>query len=159
MDERFPEDVFSFIRRGIVRKPGKGSVSREEVHAHFGPSDETEAALAVLLLEKRIVAYQRSESWTYALPGGGRSVDHETALRYLRESGNIPLHDHARADETVMDAVLDYFRRNPPRERVEAMAYHDDSGVTHVPGRSIAEVDFLDVEHDINGGIRVIRAR
>lgn len=160
MDERLATDVFHFIRREVLKRGAGGPVHHAQVQAHFGDTVETDAALAVLLLDKRILAYQRDETWAYSLNNGGDILSRHEVLTLLAKA-NPEVRDLAETDQTVLDAATDYYRRNPPLFVTEGIAYHDGAlGTTFAPGRSRFEgVEHVDIETDQHGGINIVRAR
>jgi hypothetical protein len=161
-DLRFVTDVFAFIRHVVVTAEASGPVSRGMLVYEFGSGPELDAALSVLLLERRIAAYQRDADWVYSLASLGKKVDREEVRRALRVT-NPELLESAPAgeEETVIDAAAHYFMLDGGLPRTTTRAVSTEDYVKHGRQSVVASYDVprLDLEYDEHGGIRVIRAR
>lgn len=166
MLHRLSELIYDFIRRHVESRGHGGPVHRNELHG-LGSAEQVDAALSVLLLDNRILAYQRSDAWVYTLPDDlrtrvgnlhGRQPFGGSLADLLRETGNDHILEEASRDERVVDALHAYFRKHPPRRTTPMSEAWYDGAVARTAGRSRWDVPRLDVVTDLSDGV-TIRAR
>lgn len=161
---RVQEDIYTYIRKRCTPDPvtnrHRGPVHRHELGSGFGPAAVVDAALAALLLEERIKAWQRDASWAYSVEVV-IEVSERVALEALRGT-NPEVFEAAVNDPRVLDAAVAWFARNPVERTVEA---HDvyPGGYGNVsayksPGQTRYKVPRLEVVYSSNGDVR-LRAR